>query len=171
MSVHFILDGYNIIRQIPQFNDRKLEKERENLILFLETQRPQGSANNPVTVVFDGQPGVGGARVASLINVIFSCGGSADDTIKDMVAQSEQRKATVVVTDDRQVRYYVRALGAKVLAVKEFFVKGANVPGRSGTGSEHAGSEHKGISKSLEYQINQEMKGIWLDKKTKRRDS
>ena len=57
MSLHYILDGYNILKQIPAFNDLSLEDGRRGLMRWIETQRPQGSVNNTVTVVFDGESG------------------------------------------------------------------------------------------------------------------
>ncbi len=56
MSIHYLLDGYNIIHQMPAALDlTKLEDQRRHLIRFVEQHRPQGSANNRVTIIFDGE--------------------------------------------------------------------------------------------------------------------
>ena len=61
MSLHYLLDGYNILKQIPALNDLPLEDGRRGLLRWIETQRPQGSVNNTLTVVFDGNPDFFGA--------------------------------------------------------------------------------------------------------------
>ena len=62
MSLHYLLDGYNIIKQSPRLGPKRLEDGRAGLIAFIEMRQPQGSRNNMVTVVFDGQPGIIGER-------------------------------------------------------------------------------------------------------------
>ncbi len=56
MSLHYLLDGYNILKQIPAFRDLPLEDGRRGLLRWIDHSRPQGSVNNQVTVVFDGHP-------------------------------------------------------------------------------------------------------------------
>ena len=120
MSVHYVLDGYNIIQQTPSLAVESLRTGRESLIQFIEIHKPQGSLKNPVTIVFDGQAGIGTPREVSAVKVVFACGESADEKIKRMVGMAGNKKNMVVVTDDREIRYHVRALGAKVLWVGEF---------------------------------------------------
>ena len=50
MSIHYLLDGYNVIHQMPSvLNLAKLEDRRRRLIRFMEQNTPQGSPNNRVT--------------------------------------------------------------------------------------------------------------------------
>lgn len=137
----------------------KLEDQRNALIHFLESSRPQGSFKNKVTVVFDGQRGVIGSPSSSPIAIIFSKGGSADDKIKALVSQTANKKNMVVVTNDRELQYAVRALGAKVEGVQEFLTTKK---------LQRPKEQAKYISKNLESKITSELEGIWLKKREKK---
>jgi len=168
MSLHYILDGYNIIKQSDVLSNRKLETERDALTTLLTAQRPQGSSNNKVTVVYDGVAGhYADNRQSGGIKTIFSQNGSADDKIKDIVDHAQRKNDIVVVSDDRSLRYYVRALGAQVLGVKAFLRQGVSVLGSADRGKVPARNRRAGkrISKTLESTINQEMHQVWVDKK------
>ena len=123
MSVHYIIDGYNVIKQVPHLTEKKLEEGRNNFIKFLETHRPQGSLQNEVTVVFDGQSNVCAPEVLSRIRVIFSQDETADDKIKRMVKNALNRKRITVVSDDKEIKFFIRKLGAQSSSVKKFLSK------------------------------------------------
>ncbi|MDP2653028.1 MAG: NYN domain-containing protein [Candidatus Omnitrophota bacterium] len=157
MALHYLLDGYNVIHKVPALVSAKLEDAREGLVRLVETHRPQGSVNNRVTVVFDGQPGIVGNVRGGEVAVVFSSGESADDRIKRIVDESGNKRSCVVVTDDRDVQYYVRSLGARVVGVAEFLSR-----------MKPAGAAPQGgqpISKTEESRITSEMKDIWLKKR------
>ena len=169
MALHFVLDGYNIINRASALAKQKLEDSRESLIKWVEVKNPQGSFRNQVTIVFDGQSGVGGYHKSFLVKVLFSWEESADDLIKKIVSVQENKKSTVVVTDDREIQYYVRALGAQVLSVDEFFRRAQppEVKQSSTKSKKNFQEEKKDISKTLESKINAEFEKIWLEKKSK----
>lgn len=175
MSLHYLLDGYNIIKQIPELAPKKLEDGRRALVRAIEVHQPQGSSQNSVTIVFDGQPGIFGAVNTSIVRVIFSEGESADDKIKNLVEQSHSKKNMVVVTDDRDIKFAVRPGGVRVMAVKEFWAK--MVPKKlqrefSRTISKiREREEEKSISKTLEHKITSEFEKIWLEKKDPNKSS
>lgn len=176
MSLHYLLDGYNIIKQIPELAPKKLEDGRQALIRAIEVQQPQGSPHNSVTIIFDGQPGMLGPIQTSLVNVVFSEGESADDKIKYMVEQSRSKKSMVVVTDDRDIKFAVRPLGARVISVKEFWAKmrpNALKRGFPKTPSKNneREEEEKTISKTLEYEITSEFEKIWLGKEPRKKSA
>ncbi len=115
-----------------------------------------------VTIVFDGRSDVWGAAVSSTVQVIFAQGQSADEKIIQIVEEATHNKNIVVVTDDRALKYAVRALGAKVSGVQVFLGQGASAPAsRIESG--------KNISKILEHKITSEFTGIWLEKKKGRK--
>jgi hypothetical protein len=115
--------------------------------------------NNQVTVVFDGHPDHYGAMPQEGdIRVIFSDGCSADDKIKRMVEEDKDRKNCVVVSDDKDIFLYARALGARVMSVPAFTTKTPVIHGRQESGGKH-------ISLSRQEKINKELSGIWLKKK------
>ena len=164
MSLHFLLDGYNIIHKMPFNQLDSLEDQRNRLIRWVETQNPQGSRNNRVTIIFDGQSGFLNHHQQSFVEVLFSSEGSADDKIKKMVDESLHQKNMVVVTDDRAIQIYVRSLGTKIIGVDEF-LKDAAEEKKTIKNPKEKKEFSKNISKTLEYKINEEFKEIWLKKK------
>jgi len=145
---------------------KKLEDARDDLIRFIEIHRPQGSLNNTVTIVFDGQAGMWGQPKSSDVKIVFSTGESADDYIKRAVSSSPHKKSMVVVTNDRDIKLYVRAQGARVKSVDEFLGR-VNVfaAGKKGAAKNSQVTEDsKYISKTLEYKITTEFEQIWLNK-------
>ncbi len=177
------MDGYNVIHQMPSVLDlAKLEDRRRQLIRFIEQYTPQGSSNNRVTVVFDGNLEVFGGMTSPLAKVIFSQGESADDKIKKIVAQARNSKNIIVVSDDRDVQYAVRALGAKISGVRQFLNQ-AKVPGKKvriehkSSGKSERGSANKSLAESRKYipkneesKITSEFGKIWLSSGKKRKD-
>ena len=172
MSVHFILDGYNVIQRVSALVSPKLETSRDNLIKFITKARPQGSPNNPVTIVFDGQSGLGERLNVTGVQVVFSSDDSADEEIKRIVAEAKNRKNITVVTDDRAIQYYVRALGANVVSVYDFFAKAhlTSPPDEAAdtTRPRNINAAGKNISKVVEHKINLELEEFWLKRKKKK---
>lgn len=134
--------------------------EREGLIRFVEERKPQGK--NRITIVFDGQkdicPPLKGIKEEK-VKVVFARGISADEKIKRMV-EKEGAKQVVVVSDDKEIRVYVRALGARVLSVKEFIEKGGERRERKKEGSSSQ-VERKRLPEGIE-EITSELKRLWL---------
>ncbi len=158
MSLHYLLDGYNIIHQMPLSVEKKLEDQRRHLVQWIGSRVPQGSLRNTVTIVFDGRLDVWGPGAASSIRVVFSRGETADEKIIRMVEEAAHKKSVVVVTDDRSLQYSVRALGAKVSGVQTFLGQGASAR----TDRPEPG---KNISKTMEHEITSEFARIWIEKK------
>ncbi len=168
MALHFVLDGYNIIKQISFLAEGKLESQREKLIRFIEVKSPQGSLRNKVTIIFDGQSVGGGYQRSSRIHIVFSSQEGADEKIKRLVTQEKNKKCIVVVTDDRDIQYYVRSQGAQVLGVHHFLNKGSDRQKRLlGDPKASLSGEVKNLSKNLEYEITSELERIWLEKKAR----
>ena len=154
MSLHYILDGYNIINQV-RFARLKLKDGRGNLIRFIEKFRPQGSRSNKVTVVFDGKKDVFSSLPRSEVKVVFSSDESADEWIKRYIERVSQPKQFVVVSDDREIKFFVRTLGAKVLSVKEFMSKVKRKPSS-------LEKDKEPLSSDKAYKITRELEEIWL---------
>jgi predicted RNA-binding protein with PIN domain len=155
MSLHYLLDGYNLLKQVPAFRDLPLEQGRLGFLKWIGDSRPQGSVNNQVTVVFDGHPDHFGSSPYGEIRVIFSDGCSADDKIKRMVEEDSQRKNCVVVSDDKDVYLYARSLGARVMSVTAFMSQPKGFRAHQGSGGKH-------IPLSRQEKINKELSKIWL---------
>lgn len=162
MSLHYILDGYNIIKCTDALADDPLEQGRGKLIRIINEQRPQGSPRNDVTIVFDGKGDVWGAQSGGCAKVVFTSGESADEYIKRAVEDSRDRANIVAVSNDKGITFYVRTLGAKTVGVEDFLSSCHYPSNRKGTDRNH--KTRKVINPSLERKINQEFEKIWLEK-------
>ena len=163
MALHYLLDGYNIIKQVPSLVGRPWEDGRASLVKIIETEHPQGS--NRVTIIFDGWPGRIDTPNTVSVEVIFSCDASADDRIKKIIAEAANKKSFVVVTDDRDIQYYVRSLGAKVVKVSEFLSQRKSHQDKRYSGQQSDDKQTKVIPLTLQEKITSELEKIWLGKK------
>lgn len=155
--LYYLIDGYNVIRQMSFLSGKTLRGEREGLIRFIKEKKPQGK--NRVAIVFDGQKGVSSPpQQNSEIKVIFTKNISADEKIKKMVEKGDA-KQMVVVSDDKEIKFCVRNLGAKVLSVKEFIEKG--LPNRRPTGKKMISPQEKKLPSQTK-EITQELERLWL---------
>jgi predicted RNA-binding protein with PIN domain len=100
MSLHIIIDGYNLIRQSDTFRflDRQsMQRGREALVNVLAAYKKIKS--HTITVVFDGAQAPPLApqsdRVKGII-IEFSRNGESADTVIKRLARKERQKALVV---------------------------------------------------------------------------
>lgn len=123
MSIHIIIDGYNLIRQSPTLSMidlQDLQSGREALIDTLAAYRKV--KGHRITVVFDGTAavGMGSARDRRKgIEIRFSRSGeTADAVIKNMA--SREREKAVVVSSDQEVAAFAHSAGAGTIGSREF---------------------------------------------------
>lgn len=123
MSIHIIIDGYNLIRQSSQFSSIEamdIAAGREALIDSLSAYKRVKA--HRITVVFDGTNAVintGNRDRIKGIDIRFSSSGElADTVIKRMVDREKQR--AMVVTNDRDVLDYAESRGAATIHSEEF---------------------------------------------------
>lgn len=167
MALHYILDGYNIIKCVDSMADCSLEQGRNALLRMINCERPQGSSRNSVTVVFDGRDDVWGPQSGGIAKVVFTSGQSADDYIKAVVESLSDRANTVVVSNDKEITCYVRKLGAKIIGVEKFMSfmhsdGGCDVQRRGR--ARKIQKTRKVIDNAVALKINKEFEKIWLDK-------
>ncbi|MFA5059175.1 MAG: NYN domain-containing protein [Candidatus Omnitrophota bacterium] len=164
MALQYILDGYNIVHQLPALAPREFKSARGDLARFVEIFRPQGSVKNIVTIVFDGWPFESAAQNTTSVKIVFSQGETADDRIRRILSTATRKKNIIVVTDDKELRFSIRALGADVLNVKDFVaqVKPRHADGNEDKSARIKREENKTISKTLEHEITSELEKIWL---------
>ncbi len=115
-----------------------------------------------MTVVFDGKEEFSSFQSVHGIKVIFSKGESADDVIRNIVEASPKKKF-VVVSNDKGIKFYVRALGAQVLSVQEFIGKIAKKSKMVSAGKQEKTSKY--ISLTQQAKITQEFEKIWIKSK------
>ena len=124
MSLHYFIDGYNLLHSTDRWDRFPREQRRLCLIKFLEERRPTGSERNRVTIVFDGHgPSLGTIR-APFVQILFSGDKDADTVIKERVQEMPNARNAIVVTNDRGIQYVIKRGGAKFLSCEEFLKMG-----------------------------------------------
>lgn len=123
MSLHIVIDGYNLIHQSRQFGgDASVDIQtiRQKLVDVLAAYKK--IKPHAITIVFDGT-----AAPADLprrdrlkgIDLRFSRPGElADAVIKRMAAREKEKM--LVVSSDRDISAYAAARGAAVMGAAEF---------------------------------------------------
>ena len=123
MSVHIIIDGYNLIRQSNSFSDidrQDIQLGREALLDTLAAY--QRIKRHMITVVFDGTnapPFSQHKNRVKGINVKFSRSGeSADSVIKRMA--NREREKVLVVSSDMDIVNFAVTKGAATISSYDF---------------------------------------------------
>jgi len=118
MSVHIIIDGYNLIRRshrLSALDQRELQLGREALLDTLAAYRR--NCLHKITVVFDGASApdlfFSSERTRGIEVTYSHQGESADAVIKRMAARKKEK--ALVVTSDRDIIDYVSARGAATI--------------------------------------------------------
>jgi len=158
MSLHYVLDGYNIIKR-SDFSARKILKDsRCDLARFIATKKPCGSPKNKVTIVFDGVNDLNNPPLLKEkeIEIIFTRQQSADSLIKKMVESSPNPKRMVVVSDDKEIQFFVKSCAGRCMSVAEFMEKGNPSP-RITSDSPKIELSYQEAAK-----INKELARVWL---------
>ncbi len=126
--VHYVLDGYNIIKSGPDRLIAKgpLQNQRNFLLELLRQFLGSSKGRKNITVVFDGPesaPMLASSASATLyhgIKVLFSEGKTADTRIEELVLNVENPADIVVVTNDKGIRRLLGGTGAGFMGVEEF---------------------------------------------------
>jgi len=126
---------------------------------LIDTERPQGSKKNAVTIVFDGKDDCFFEKSKYSTDVIFSKRETADDLIKRLVKRSHNPKGIILVSDDRELGFSVRMQGAKILKVADFLSK---ITSRRRQQKKIRMEERKEISQTDKSVINEELKKVWI---------
>ncbi len=137
--------------------NKKNKDQRTALLEFIKSNKLTGSPNNRAAVVFDGYPD-GSLSQGDFkgINVIFSRRDSADDRIRGILERSGGSAGVVVVSNDKEVRFFARSMGAAVLTVEDFVEKGqkSRPPGQQPLKPE--------LTHIQMHRINTELRKLWL---------
>ena len=123
MSIHIIIDGYNLIRQskpLSALDLQDIQLGREALIDMLAAYKKIKA--HRITVVFDGtrSPLLALQRDRQKgITIVFSHRGESADTIIKQMAGREGQKA-LVVSSDLDIVHTVEARGAATISAVDF---------------------------------------------------
>ncbi|UCG35411.1 MAG: NYN domain-containing protein [Candidatus Omnitrophota bacterium] len=145
----YIIDGFNVIHKIPTL--KSSSNPWQDLISYIKQKKLTGSKNNKVCIVFDGSPRTDALRERQF-QILFSCERDADDVIKERIQKAKNKRQIVLVSDDREIRDFAKAQGANLLSVADFLkVK-----------QKQKKEPSKDISYSLQREITEELRKIWL---------
>jgi len=113
-----------------------------------------GSRNNKVVIVFDGSFNLAASQEKGDYELVFSQSLSADELIHKKLKSLSNKSQVLVVSDDREIRDFTKREGARSLRIHEFVkIKQSQTP------------EGKEINYSLQREITEEMRKIWLKDK------
>jgi predicted RNA-binding protein with PIN domain len=117
--VHWLIDGYNVIRRDPDLRAREAESlEAGRTALLAMVARVARDLPDSFTVVFDGARRTGGAP-SGRVQVVFSrAPASADDELRRLAGSL--REGAIVVSSDRAVQDAARRVGAVALGADAF---------------------------------------------------
>ena len=123
MTLHIVIDGYNLIRQSPRLkhlDHQDIQRGRQTLLDELALYKK--GKRHRITVVFDGanapvftQPQ---DRIKG-IDILFSRAGESADTIIKRISAREKEKA-LIVTSDREIVVFAMSQGAAVISSLHF---------------------------------------------------
>ena len=159
MSLQYIIDGYNLIHNpLVAGSCGKHQDPKKELLRLIIKKRLTGSLKNKVLIVFDGYSSdFNNMQIGEPFSVKFSQEESADERIKKLLEASANPKTIVVVSDDKEIRFFARVAGAKILGTEEFI----GTIKKSGSYK-----EKEPVKSELNYtqiqEINQELKEKWL---------
>jgi predicted RNA-binding protein with PIN domain len=162
MSLRYIIDGYNVIRH-PSFSfPKKIKDGRLALVEFIRTNCLCGSPKNKIVIVFDGNPNVSGRdKINTEVNVVFTKNETADEHIKRLIESEDNPKNTVVVSDDKEIKFFVKSVGGVSMGVEEFINHKEKLNQARSKDAEALALKPE-LNYSQIHKINQELKKIWL---------
>ncbi len=146
----YIIDGFNLIHNIPSL--KKSNSPHSSLIHYIKKNKLTGSRNNRVVIVFDGKTNYEAADEREF-KIVFSHGESADEIIKMRVRNAENKSEIIVVSDDREIRDFIKREGAESWRICDFITSKKKM---------QTSEKTKDISYALQREITEELRKIWL---------
>jgi uncharacterized protein len=127
-AVWVIIDGYNVTRSSgfsDDYRTARLQSEREKFLVLVAGYKARTA--NRITVVFDAAKTdelTGNRADFEGVEVVYTRGGqSADDLIKEYVENYANPGNVLVVTSDKAIIAYVKALGGSTAGAEELYGK------------------------------------------------
>lgn len=122
MAVQLLIDGYNLLHQIPRIKselDTDPDHARAQLLYRLSAYAQRNSFK--VTVIFDGYKTTHlPQRRYPGVKVKYARNESADDVIKRLVDTPHGSEKPIVVTSDREIVDFARHCGCETRTSHEF---------------------------------------------------
>ncbi len=167
MSVHYIIDAYNIINnRLFAVNCKKTIPVQLALLQLIKDNRLCGSEKNQVTVVFDGYSAEFESKCLNRgIKVLFSRGETADAVIKHIIDFSVNLKNIIVVSEDKEISSFAKYAGCKTMDVCGFMGKMAAADANKNVDKKEKNLPKQDLNYTQINKINDELKKLWLSDK------
>lgn len=150
----YIIDGWNVVHKLDKI--RNSSQPRQALADHIRRYGLTGSVNNKVTIVFDGFFPLNEMLRGRGYRILFSEEREADDLIIEEMQKINNPRQTIVVSDDRKIADAAGIKGVRVMPVREFIT-----PKKKKT--DKSEKPEKNIKYSVQREITEEMKKIWID--------
>jgi len=109
-------------------------------------------------VVFDGYPDLTNKELNNKdIDIVFSKSQTADERIKKIVESVDNPKNIIVISDDKEIKFSVKVIGARIKSIEEFLA-----PKASTKKKESSLIPKPEITYTQMQKINEELRKIWL---------
>lgn len=118
----YIIDGYNVIKKLPELDMKRLKDGRERLYSIIVTRKLHKNHKNRVIIVYDGKPDIRSKILKhENVEVIYSHDETADDLIKRLIKNSKNPHDIMLITDDRELKEFAILHSGCTMSVDEFF--------------------------------------------------
>lgn len=160
-----ILDGYNIIHQIPElekFLDQDLAKARDGLSRLCRNWLASRKDIWLFYIVFDGSSDVPNNETQSArdIRIIYTkTNETADTRILDILEERKNDCNATIVSEDNFVKRQSRLLGAKIMSVSSFAATAAGKSRNAVRSMKYSGKND--LTPSQQKDINDSLKKHW----------
>ncbi len=123
MSLHIIIDGYNLIRaseKLSEIDSYDISKGRDVLVDMLAAYKK--IKHHKITIIFDGTNALAFSTCNDRqkgIKIKFSAQGELADSVIKKMAQKEKEKA-LIVSSDKGITDYCSSVGSAIIGSLEF---------------------------------------------------
>ena len=119
-SMHWLIDGYNLIRRDPALASHEAESlEAGRIALCRVLAQAARESGDRFTVVFDGRGAGGSGTGAAGVSVVFSSARESADRVLGRLAAG----GGAVVSNDREVRQAAKRAGAIAVSADDFLAR------------------------------------------------
>jgi predicted RNA-binding protein with PIN domain len=123
-SYLILIDGYNLINQLPEFlkaSRNSIDFARDRLLATVQAYCDYNNAKG--IIVYDGNKENRTTEGHNPIIVFSKAGESADTVIESFVYKLDDRTKARVVTDDRQIANMITGMGAFIMSTGLFDIE------------------------------------------------
>jgi rRNA-processing protein FCF1 len=120
MKKQWLIDGNNLMHQLPELSGKSLNNSDENRFLVAEKVNQACRMQNiRAKIIYDGPKGSIQINFKN-ISVVYSKDRKADELIFRHIEKKDANLRWIVVTDDREIISRAKKFGVDILSIKVF---------------------------------------------------